>query len=132
MPKGPVPERYRDILESTTMGHLATVDDRGRPQVNPVWFLWDGEHILLSVKPNTAKYRNLRRNSHVAISFLDSVRPERYVELRGEVVSFELYTTLDFVNLLARKYTGADFQHGYPGEHRYKLTIRVDSWTGQN
>ena len=31
MPKGPVPEKYRDILESTTLGHLATVDEEGRP-----------------------------------------------------------------------------------------------------
>ncbi|MEA2582146.1 MAG: hypothetical protein QOF33_231 [Thermomicrobiales bacterium] len=36
MPQGRVPERYKDILESTTMGHLATVDERSHPQVNPV------------------------------------------------------------------------------------------------
>ena len=133
MPKAPVPERYRDILESPTLGHLATVDETGQPQVNPVWFLWDGERqeVLLSVKPETRKYRNLRRDPRVAISCLDVARPSRYVELRGEAVAFELYEDLTFVNLLARKYTGADFQHGYPGEHRYKVTIRVDAWTGQ-
>src|SRR5262245_22916243 len=131
MPRGRIPDRFADILESTTLGHLATVEEQGRPQVNPVWFLWDGEHVLLSVKPGTKKYRNLRRDPHVAISFLDPARPEHYVELRGEVIAFELYEDLTFVNLLARKYTGADFQHGYPGEHRYKLTIRVDAWTGQ-
>lgn len=38
MPVGPVPERYHDILRSTTMGHLATTDAHGRPQVNPVRF----------------------------------------------------------------------------------------------
>jgi hypothetical protein len=41
MPRGQVPEHYRDILESATHGHLATVDEHGQPQVNPVWFLWD-------------------------------------------------------------------------------------------
>lgn len=132
MPKSPVPDRFRDILTSTTLGHLATVDERGWPQVNPVWFLWDGEHVLLSVRPETKKYRNLRRDPHVAISFLDPARPERYVELRGEVIGFELYEDLTFVNQLARKYTGADFTKGHPGEHRYKLTIRVDAWTGQS
>lgn len=131
MPKGPVPDRFRDILASTALGHLATVDERGRPQVNPVWVLWDGEHLLLSVRPETKKYRNLRRDPHVAISFLDPSRAERYVELRGEVIAFELHEDLTFVNQLARKYTGADFQHGHPGDHRYKVTIRVDSWTGQ-
>ena len=131
MPKGPVPARYHDILQSTTLGHLATLDEQGLPQVNPVWFIWDGEHVLLSVKANTQKYRNLRRDPHVAISFPDLTHRERYVEIRGEVVEFELYEDLTFVNQLARKYTGADFQHGFPGEHRYKLTIQVNSWTGQ-
>ncbi len=35
--------------------------------------------------------------------------PDRYVEVRGEVVRFELFETLVWVNQLARKYTGADF-----------------------
>ena len=131
MPKGPVPEQFHDILQSTTMGHLATVDERGLPNVNPVWFLWDGEHVLLSVRPVTKKYGNLRNNPHLAISFLDPETPYRYVEIRGEVIEWELYTTLDFVNQLARKYTGADYTRGFVGEERYKVTIRIDSWTGQ-
>src|SRR5262245_43182944 len=118
MPKGQVPAQYHDILETTTLGHLATLDAQGLPQVNPVWFIWDGDHILLSVKANTVKYRNLRHNPHLAISFQDPNQRERYVEIRGEVIEFELYEDLTFVNQLARKYTGADFQHGYPGEHR--------------
>ena len=132
MPKGRVPDRYHDILASTTLGHLATVDGEGRPQVNPVWFLWDGEHVLLSVRAATQKYRNLRRDPHVAISLSDPARPERYVELRGEVIAFELYEDLTFVNQLARKYTGDDYRRGHAGEHRYKVTIRVDAWTGQH
>ncbi len=99
--------------------------------LNRVWFLWDSEYVLLSVKPETRKYRNLRRDPHVAISVLDPARSDRYIELRGEVIAFELYEDLTFVNQLARKYTGVDFQHGYPGEHRYKLTLRINSWTGQ-
>ena len=131
MPKGPVPEQFRDILQSTTLGHLATIDDQGLPNVNPVWFLWDGEHVLLSVRPVTKKYRNLRSDPHVAMSLLDLENPYRYVEIRGEVINWELYTTLDFVNLLSRKYTGADYTRGHIGEERYKVTIRADSWTGQ-
>lgn len=132
MPKGAVPDRYRDILESTALGHLATVDANGRPQVNPVWFIWDGERVLLSVKAETRKLRNLRGNPHVAMSFSDPVRPDRYLEIRGTAVEFELFDNLSWVNQLARKYTGADFAHGADGEHRYKVTIRVDSWTAQN
>jgi hypothetical protein len=38
MPRGEVPERYRDILGSTALGPLATIGPGWRPQVNPVWF----------------------------------------------------------------------------------------------
>ena len=132
MPKGEVAERYRDILESTALGHLATIGTDGRPQqVNPVWFIADGGHVYLSVKPDTLKYRNLRANPAVAMSFEDPANPDRYLEVRGEVVEFELFDTLVWVNELARKYTDADFSKGAEGEHRYKVTIRIDSWTGQ-
>jgi PPOX class probable F420-dependent enzyme len=132
VPKAPVPDRYRDLLESTALGNLATIDPNGRPQVNPVWFLWDGEHVLLSIKPDTVKFRNLRANPRVAISVSDPARQNRYVELRGEAVDFELSDNLSWVNQLSRKYTGADFTEGADGEHRYKVTIRIDSWTAQN
>jgi hypothetical protein len=38
MPNAPVPDRFHDLLESAALGHLATVDGDGRPEVNPVWF----------------------------------------------------------------------------------------------
>jgi PPOX class probable F420-dependent enzyme len=131
MPKGEVPERYRDILDSKALGHLVTIGADGRPQVNPIWFIFDGEHVSLSVRPETAKYWNLRANPAVAMSVVDLVQPDRYVEIRGEVVAFELYETLAWVNQLARKYTGADFTKGTDGEPRYKVVIRIDAWTGQ-
>src|SRR5262245_52366699 len=121
MPKGEVAERYQDILASKTLGHLATIGADGRPQVNPVWFISDGRNIYLSVKPETVKYRNLRADPAVAMSIEDPSNPVRYLEVRGEVVEFELFDTLVWVNELARKYTGADFRHGVDGEHRYKV-----------
>jgi len=131
MPKAPVPDRYHDLLEGTGLGHLATVDASGRPQVNPVWFIWDGERVLLSVKAETRKYRNLRGNPAVAMSFSDPARPDRYLEIRGTATELELFDTIEWVNVLARKCTGADFTHGADGEHRYKVTIAVESWNGQ-
>jgi PPOX class probable F420-dependent enzyme len=131
MPNGPAPERFEDLLASRALGHLATIGANGRPQVNPVWFISDGSHIFLSVKPDTAKYRNMRANPAVAMSILDPLHSGRYLELRGDVVEFELYENLSWVNQLARKYTGADFTGGTDGEQRYKVVIRVESWTGQ-
>ena len=132
MPATPIPERYRDILESSALGHLATIDLNGRPNVNPVWFIREGEHVYLSIKPETAKYRSIRVNPDVALSVSDPSRPDRYIELRGTVIDFELFENLSWVNQLSRKYTGGDFTNGVEGEHRYKVTVRIDHWTAQN
>jgi PPOX class probable F420-dependent enzyme len=131
MPRGPVPDTYKDILESKTLGHLATIGEDGLPQVNPVWFTWDGERLLIGVKGETVKLRNLRRDPHLAISFLDPEKSSRYLELRGEVIEFTRYTDLSFVNKLSRKYTGEDATWANPADERYKLTLRVDSGTAQ-
>ena len=48
-------------------------------------------------------------NLAVAMPIGDLARPNRYLEIRGEVVAFERFETLAWVNQLARKYTGADF-----------------------
>ncbi len=134
MPKGAVPAQYLDILdilESTTLAHLATVNEQGKPEVNPDWFLWNGVRVLLSVRASTRKYRNLRNDPHVAMSFLDPAEPDRDVEIRGEAIAFELFEDLSWVNQLSRKYTGAGYLLGYAGEHRYNVTIQVNSWTGK-
>ncbi len=39
---------------------LSSVSADGRPHVVPVWFVWDGERIVLFSKPNARKLRNLR------------------------------------------------------------------------
>lgn len=131
MPKAPVPDQYKDILESKALGHLATVGDDGLPMVNPVWFLWDGKHLLIGVLGNTVKLRNLQRDPHLAISFLDLNRSSRYLEIRGEVIEFERYTDLSFVNQLSQKYTGTDATWATAGQERYRLTVKVNSWTAQ-
>ena len=131
MPKAPVPERFHDLLKICALGHLASVDSNNRPQVNPVWFIWDGDRILLSMKAETQKLRNLRANPYMAISVSDPGNPTRYLEVRGKVVDFELFENLSWVNQLARKYTGADYAFGSDGEQRFKVSVEIESWTAQ-
>lgn len=71
MPNLPVPDRFDGILDSTTLAHLATIGPDGYPQVNPIWFLRDEDRILFSVKGDTQKLRNIQRDRHIALSFLD-------------------------------------------------------------
>jgi len=131
MPNGPVPPQYHDLLASTALGHLATVDPAGRPQVNPVWFIAEPDTLYLGARAETLKLRNMRTNPQVALSISDPAKPGRYLELRGEVVDLELFETLEWVNHLARKYTGNDFPPETAGDPRYKITVRIDRYTAQ-
>lgn len=48
---------------------LTTVRDDGAPLPSPVWFLWDGEAVLIYSKPNTPKLRNIARSQLVTLNF---------------------------------------------------------------
>ena len=63
MPKGAVPERYRDILESTALGHLATIGPDGRPQVNPAGFEHNGVWLVSQISRGNVETSQNERSS---------------------------------------------------------------------
>ena len=52
---------------------LNTVRPDGRPHAVVVWFLWDGEAILIFSQPDKQKLRNLQHNSNVVLA-VDNTR----------------------------------------------------------
>ena len=60
----PAQDRF---LRSARTGHLATADAKGRPQVVPVCFVFDGQAIysVLDAKPKTTPLRQLRRVKNI-------------------------------------------------------------------
>ena len=67
-----IPEEYESLLERPVFGHLATVRPDGRPQVNPMWFDWDGELLRFTHTTKRQKYRNIAANPDVAMSYFSS------------------------------------------------------------
>jgi PPOX class probable F420-dependent enzyme len=80
-----VPAELLDLLERPLFAHLATVRPDGSPQVNPMWFSWDGSIIRFTHTDERQKFRNIAANPHVAISIQDPDDPYRYLEVRGVV-----------------------------------------------
>ena len=53
-------------LRASEVGWLVTVRPDGTPIPVPVWFLWDGETILLWSQPRAGKVRNIAANPRVS------------------------------------------------------------------
>ena len=103
-----IPDSHRDILESNTLAFLSTIGPKGDPQVSPVWFTWDGSHVLFALNKTRQKVRNLTRQPRVAISMTDPANPYRALEIRGTVERIDPDTDLTYANAVTRKYTGHD------------------------
>ncbi len=125
-----IPDSHRDILETTALAHIATIGPQGEPQNNPVWFDWDGTHVLFSQTKGRQKYHNLQRDPHVAISIVDPQNPYRYLEIRGTVVRIDEDPDLDFANKLAKKYLGLDkYPNHQPGDERVVIVVEPEHTT---
>lgn len=120
-----IPEGYRDLMETTALVHVATIGPDGGPQNNPVWFDWDGEHVLFSQTKARQKYRNLGRDPRIALSMVDPENPYRYLEIRGEVARVEEDPDNEFINAMSKKYIGIDeYPYHQPGDERVVVFVK--------
>jgi PPOX class probable F420-dependent enzyme len=55
-------------LDTAASLSLATVRPDGRPHVVPLWFLWDGDAIVVLTKPHAQKVRNLVAEPRAMVS----------------------------------------------------------------
>ncbi|MGD9995548.1 MAG: PPOX class F420-dependent oxidoreductase [Ilumatobacteraceae bacterium] len=118
-----IPDTHRDLLELTTVGQLATTGPSGEPQVTPVWFIWDGSSVLMSVTTARQKYRNMARDGRAALCISDPADAFRYLELRGpvELTADEQSEGLD---VLARKYLRIEhYPWHMPGDRRVVVRL---------
>jgi PPOX class probable F420-dependent enzyme len=70
-------------LRSEQILWLTTVRADGQPQSSPVWFLWDGETLLVFSQPDAQKLRNLAGNPRVAVHLESGGTGDEVVTIDG-------------------------------------------------
>jgi PPOX class probable F420-dependent enzyme len=118
-----IPDEYADLLTRPLFGHLATLRPDGTPQVNPMWFSWDGTHLRFTNTTRRQKHRNVTAEPRVAMSVNDPDRPYRYLEVRGTVERIEPDPGAEFFAELATRY-GLDLD-GPPGDAADRVVFVV-------
>jgi PPOX class probable F420-dependent enzyme len=102
----------------------------GTPQVTPVWFDYDGDHIIVNSAKGRQKDKNIKRNRRVALSILDPENPYRYLEVRGNVVDITEEGADAHIDKLAKKYLNQDrYPFRQPGEVRVMYKIKPEHTT---
>lgn len=97
--------RIRRFLERESVVWVTTACREGRPHIVPVWFLWDGEAILLFSKPDAVKVRCLRDDPRamLALGDADDDFNVGLIEARAELLDAPIALPHAFVAKYARK-----------------------------
>lgn len=121
-----IPDQYKDLLTKKAFAHLGTLMKDGSPQVTPIWFDYDGAHLLINSAKGRWKDKNMRSRPKVALSILDPDNPYRYMQIRGTVVEVTENGADAHIDSLTKKYLDQDkYPFRQPGEVRviYKVTV---------
>lgn len=119
-----IPATHEDLLTRPLFAHLATIRPDGSPQVNPMWFAWDGSHLRFTNTTARRKSRNVALEPRVAISVNDPEQPYRYLEVRGEVIEIQPDPEAGLFMMLAERY-GLSMD-GLPNDARDRIILVVE------
>lgn len=122
-----IPERLAGLLSPAkkAFANLALVKSDGTPQVTPVWFDFDGTHLIFNTARGRVKDRILHRHPVVAVAISDPENPYQYIQISGQVVAETEEGGHDVIKALNLKYHGVNEYPLKPGEVRvtYKVLI---------
>ena len=115
------------VTTKLTFAHLGTTMKDGAPQVTPVWFSFDGTHLVLNSAKGRVKDRNMRARPAVAVSILDPENAYRYLQIMGRIVEVTEQGADAHIDSLAKKYLGQDtYPWRKPDEVRVIYRMSID------
>jgi PPOX class probable F420-dependent enzyme len=120
-----IPEEFAGLLtwETKALANLALVMRDGTPQVTPVWFDFDGTHIVINTARGRVKDKILRKHPYVALSIQDPTTLYRYLQVRGKVVEESEEGAYEMICRLNEKYHDKYEFPRHPGEVRVTYKI---------
>jgi PPOX class probable F420-dependent enzyme len=129
----PFPQECLDLFkaEAKAILFLATSMPDGSPQVTPVWFDNDGEHILINTNEGRVKDKNMKARAKVAMVIQDPNTPYRYLQIRGKVVEITREGADEHINKLSLRYHNKPWKYR-EGQKRIIYKIKPDHFDKHN
>ena len=120
--------RVERRLQQDKVIWLVTTSRDGTPQPSPVWFLWNGQTVLIYSQPDKPKVQNIRRSPRVALHFDSDGNGGDIVVLSGDARVAEHLPPADKVADYVRKYADDIPDIGHSPEsmaREYSVPIEV-------
>ncbi len=125
-------------LDEEQVGWLTTVTSSGQPQSSIVWFLRDGDDLLIYSQAGAGKLNNIRDNPEVAFNLRSDPQGDGFLTLEATASVDPAPTPAHEVPAYVAKYENSivrlgwappDFAREYPVLIRLKVT-RLRYWKG--
>lgn len=122
-------EHARTFLNETHFAVLATISQDGMPQQTTMWYLLEGETIVMNTKAGRLKDQNMRRDPRISICVEDGYR---YVTICGTVTMIDdPEISQRDIYRLALRYSGEQgaarqMVETFSQEHRVTLHLRCE------
>jgi PPOX class probable F420-dependent enzyme len=110
---------------------VATKRADGRVLLNPVWFELADGYIWVNSNTRRSWPKHLQRDKEVTLLLTDPEEPDRYAQIRGRLAETIPDPKHEFIDRLARRYTGKQFRELEPGEERITFKLEPLAVTGQ-
>ncbi|MBI3538119.1 MAG: PPOX class F420-dependent oxidoreductase [Chloroflexi bacterium] len=119
-----IPERLKYLLkwETKAFAFLALTLKDNAPHVTPIWFDWDGTHIILNTARGRVKDKAMKRRAQIALAIPDPNNPYTYLEIRGTVAHETEDGGYEQICKLNEKYHGT---RDYPKRIEVRVTYKI-------
>jgi Pyridoxamine 5'-phosphate oxidase len=123
----------QELLNSTIPARLAYSWTDGTPRVVPVWFHWDGTHVVIGTPAGAPKLKALSVHPEVALTIDDNTFPHKVLLIRGEAtVEMQPDVVAEYA-LSATRYFGPEQGPAWVAQLQGKPMGRIEispNWVG--
>jgi len=119
------------LLEQPNYGFLGTIRPDDSVQVNPMWFLREGDTLRFTHTTKRAKYRNLQHNPSMSLAVIDPANPFSYIEVRGRLIETIPDPEGAFYVVLGKRYGNPEQTPPPDSADRVILVMSMEHTTGQ-
>jgi PPOX class probable F420-dependent enzyme len=122
-------DKARVYLNERRFAVLATINEDGTPQLTTMWFLLEGDTVVMNTKAGRVKDRNMKRDPRISVCVEDGYN---YVTISGTVeMNDDQEVAQRDIYRLAARYNGEEaakrqMEEQFSKEHRITLRLKCE------